>query len=74
MYEPDEGDSIPARILSRVVFPIPFGPTRAIRARLGMLKDMSEKIISGSYDFDSLVADTIANIILNLKILFTNVV
>ena len=41
---PADGSSSPTRMRSRVVFPIPFGPTMAIRAPCGMLSEIPLKI------------------------------
>ena len=41
---------------SKVVLPIPFGPTMAIRAPRGMLSEIPENMSSGPKDFARLEA------------------
>src|SRR3972149_9664859 len=53
---PADGSSSPSRIRSNVVLPTPFGPTRPMRARCGMLSVTSLKISTGPNDLARLLA------------------
>ncbi len=56
---PEEGSSWPMRIRSRVVLPIPFGPTSASRAPFATEKDTLAKRSSAPKDLER--EDTVIN-------------
>jgi hypothetical protein len=53
---PAEGSSKPANIRRRVVFPQPFGPTKARREPLGIANEIPENRSTGPKDFEMLLA------------------